>query len=67
MFLFHGELDVWMLTVQVMEELLECCLVVRPNHKGVVNVAEPEVRAKIDLLDAVKFKLPHEQICQDRG
>ena len=56
-----------MLTVQVMEELLECCLVVRPNHKGVVNVAEPEVRAKIDLLDAVKFKLLHEQICQDRG
>lgn len=33
LFLFHGEVDAWMLTVQVMEELLGCCLAVGPNHK----------------------------------
>ena len=40
--LSHGEFDEWMLAVQVEEELLKCCLAVRPNHKSVVNIAEAE-------------------------
>ena len=60
--LLHGEFDEWMLAVQVEEEFLKCRLaVMRPNHKGVVNIAEPEVRAKVSILDGVQFKLFHEQ------
>ena len=56
-----------MLTVQVMEELLECCLAVGPNHKGVVNVAEPGVGAKICVLDAVKSFMYKSARTGDRG
>ena len=58
--LLHGEFDERMLAVQVEEEFLKCRLAVRPNHKGIVNVAEPEVGAKISVLDGVQFF--HEQI-----
>ena len=60
--LLHGEFDERMLAVQVEEEFLKCRLAVRPNHKGIVNVAEPEVGAKISVLDGVQFKVFHEQI-----
>ena len=55
-------LDERMLAVQVEEELLKYRLAVRPNHKGVVNIAEPEVGAKVSVLDGVQFKLFHKQI-----
>ena len=42
-----------MFTGQVMEELFECCVAMGPNHNGVVNQAEPEVGAKIGVLDGV--------------
>ena len=57
LFLLHGEFDEWMLAVQVEEEFLKCRLTGRPNHKGVVNMAEPEDGTKVNLLDGVQFKL----------
>ena len=60
--LLNGEFDEWMLAVQVEEEFLKRFLAVMPNHKGVVNIAEPEVGAKVSILDGVQFKLFHEQI-----
>ena len=55
--LLHCEFDEWMLAVQVDEEFLKCHLAARPNHRGVVNIAEPEVGAKVSILDGVQFKL----------
>ena len=66
-FLLHGEFDEWMLRVEVLQELVKCCLSVGPNHEGVINIAEPEVGAKISVLDGIQFKLFHEQISKDRG
>ena len=60
--LFHGEFDERMLAVQVEEEFLKFRLAARPNHKGVVNIAEPEVGGKVSVVDGVQFKLFHEQI-----
>ena len=39
---FHGEFDVWMLLVEVVEELVEFRFAVGPDDEGVVDVSKPE-------------------------
>ena len=41
---FHGELDVCVASVEVLEECVELLLVVFPDDQGVVDVAEPKFR-----------------------
>ena len=64
---FHGEFDVWMLLVEVVEELVEFRFAVGPDDEGVVDVSEPERGSGVGGLECLSLEVFHEDVGDDGG
>ena len=45
--LFHGELDAWVLLVEVLQKFEERVWTMGPHDKGVIYVAEPQTGSEV--------------------
>ena len=63
----HGEFDVGVLVVDVVEELVEVRCAVGPDDEGVVDVSKPKGRAFVGGLEGLVFEVLHEDVRDDGG
>ena len=69
LFLLHGELDEWMLRVEVLRELVKCCLAMGPNHEGVINMRSKRLgrRSAFSMVSSLNSSMNKSARTGDRG